>query len=116
MDNQKLAYTDSLVDITEDAISFKNYYYPSSNTKVLSFSDVSNVRVAKPTLGNGKWRLWGTGNIVTWFPKDFERPSRSDIFFVKPQGAWITIGFTVENAAAVKEILSRKGLLSTSSG
>jgi len=114
MNSQNILYWDSLVEITGDAIAFKNYYYPAGSKRVY-FSDIDSIRVEKPTLLNGKWRLWGTGNLTTWFPKDWQRPSRSDIFFVRQRNSWLTIGFTVENSPAVIKILEDKKLIAVTS-
>jgi len=57
MDNQTILYSDSLVEITEDSILFRDYYYPRGSKRV-NFSDIENMLVKKPTLMNGRWRLW----------------------------------------------------------
>ena len=104
-------YSDSLVIITEDAIIFKRYYYPTREPKRVLFADINLIVVKKPTIWNGKWRLHGTGTFATWFPEDQQRPSREKIFFAKLKKQWVKIAFTVEDSERVEEILRGKKLL-----
>ncbi len=62
-------YSDSLVEITQDAICFKCYYFPFGSKRV-RFADIDHVTVEKPSLLNGKYKLQGTNDFVTWFPRD----------------------------------------------
>jgi hypothetical protein len=105
-------YKDSLIEISQDNIIFKDYYFPAGS-KSINFSEVEYVEAKKPTLCNGKWRLHGTGDLLfrIWFPADYNRPSRDTIFVMKVKNRWTKIGFTVENSQAVSELLKSKGLL-----
>ena len=105
-----LLYADSLVEVTEDAILFKDYYFPTGSKRV-PFSDIEAVTAAAPSWWNGKYRIQGTSDLRTWFPKDWHRPSRSEIFFAKMRGSRRRIGFTVETPAPVEAILRAKALL-----
>jgi hypothetical protein len=104
-------YSDSLVIITDDAIIFKRYYYPTREPKRVMFADIKRIVARKPTLWNGKWRLHGTGTFTTWFPEDQNRPTRDKIFFVKRKKQLVKIAFTVEDSRRVEEILRQKGLI-----
>ncbi|XPV69817.1 MAG: hypothetical protein ACNI25_04410 [Halarcobacter sp.] len=107
----KSIYTDELISITDDDITFFNYYFPTSKKKVIKISDIKNITLLKPTLKNGKWRIHGTGNFKVWFPKDINRPRRDRIFRIALKNQWVDIGFTVENADLVEEILNSKNLI-----
>ena len=104
-------YQDSLISITADEIIFAHYYFPSGKPKVVRSSDIARITVKPPTLWNGKWRLHGTGNFKTWFPKDNKRFRRDRIFFAALKGRWVEIGFTVEDGARVEELLKAMHLL-----
>jgi hypothetical protein len=104
-------YSDSLVILTEDAIIFKRYYYPTREPKKVDFADIKHIVVKKPTIWNGKWRLHGTGSFTTWFPEDQKRPFRDKIFFAKLKKQWVKIAFTVEDSRRVEEILRGKKLI-----
>jgi hypothetical protein len=105
-------YKDKLIEICDDTIVFKNYYFPTGS-KSIKLSKVEYVEEKTPTLRNGKWRLHGTGDLFfrIWFPADYDRPSRDKIFVMKVKGKWARIGFTVEHSYAFSELFRTKGLL-----
>jgi hypothetical protein len=107
--DEEIAYSDGLVEVSENAIRFRHYYFPIG-AKFVRFSDILRLEKRPPTLLNGKWRLWGTGDFRTWFPKDWRRPWRSCIFFLHLATQKTRIGFTVENAVKFMEIIKSKGL------
>jgi len=102
-------YSDKLIEITEDTILFHGYYFPFGSKRI-SFGDVEKVEAMKPTLFNGKWRLSGTGDFVTWFPADYGRFKRDTIFHIQLKNGR-RIGFTAIDSSQVKAILSQKQLL-----
>lgn len=108
----KVEYKDNLIEIFDDTIVFKNYYFPTGS-KSIKISQVEYVEEKPPTLRNGKWRLHGTGDLLfrIWFPADYDRPSRDKIFVMKIKNKWIKIGFTVENSYAISELFRNKRLL-----
>ncbi len=111
MATSPLLYADALVEITDDAICFKGYYFPLGD-KSVPLSEIESVTAVKPNIWNGQYRIQGTGDLQTWFPRDWHRPSRSEIFFVELRGSSRRIGFTVEQASQVEAILRRKNLFS----
>lgn len=106
-----MIYADRLVSISDSEITFHHYYFPTGKKKVVSFSDIENIVIKKPTIWNGKWRFHGTGTFKTWYPMDMDRPHRDRIFFATLKSQWIHIGFTVENADHVEAILREKRLI-----
>jgi len=106
--NEPFVYSDSLVQVTENGIQFRYYYFPVG-TKFVRFSDILRVDKRLPSLWNGKWRLWG-GSFRIWFPKDWRRPQRSCIFFLRLATQKTRIGFTVENPDRFMEVMKSKGL------
>ena len=107
----KVVYSDSLVLITDDEIVFERYYFPFGKRKIVPLADIEQITVERPSMANGKWRLWGTGNFKTWFPMDSKRPKRDRIFFVTLKSQWVNIGFTAENGDEVEKILRDKNLI-----
>ena len=108
--DESMAYSDSLVEIKENSIIFRNYYFPVGDKRV-AFDQIESVRVLEPTMRNGKWRLHGSGDFKTWFPADYNRPKRDAIFIAKVRNKWWQIGFTVERSFMVRRIFSERGLL-----
>jgi hypothetical protein len=108
--NSYSVYADKLVEITDGEIPLRYYYFPFGSKRV-KFSEIDHVVAKEPTLLNGKWRIWGTGDFRTWFPFDASRPSRDKIFVVSFANKRQRIGFTVEDSNRVQEILRNKGLI-----
>ena len=88
-------YSDRLVLLSETALMLKRYYFPFG-ARTIELPEIESVRVLRPTLMNGQWRIWGTGNFKTWFPLDLHRPERERVFLLNLKGQWRQIGFTVE--------------------
>ena len=104
-------YEDSLLRITSDALIFKHFYF-HCGARCVKWSDVDSVDAKKPSLHNGKWRLWGTSDLLAriWFPLDSKRATRDTIFFLKLRGKNKRIGFTAENARCVEDVLRRNNI------
>ncbi len=103
--NNKL-YSDKLIEISEDSIIIRNYYFPFGSRQIY-WNEVENIVVYKPGLLTGKYRYWGTGDFHTWFPPD-NRLKRDKIFIMKLKNKWWQIGFTVENSQTVIDLLKKK--------
>jgi len=73
--------------------------------------DIDHIDVKKPTVVTGKWRIGGSGNFRTWFPLNWNRPSRDRIFHATLKTRGMNIGFTVEHPAEVMSILKKKMLI-----
>ncbi len=107
-----ILYSDGLVTISADSITFHNYSFPFfSGDRTVPFSDIDYIDVKKPSVLTGKWRIAGSGNLSTWFPMDSKRPSRDRIFHARVRGRGMNVGFTVEHPAEVTAILKKKGLI-----
>ena len=98
---KKYLYSDKLVRITDDTLYIDEFLLGS---KCVPFYRIKTIKILKPTMWNGKYRIVGTGDLRTWFPSDASRPSRDMIFIVLMHGKWIRYGFTAEDSAAVKQI------------
>ncbi len=108
---EKNLYEDSLIIITDDSITLKNYYFPSLKEKKIPFEAIERIETRKPTIWTGKWRIHGTGNFKTWFPLDSSRYKRDMIFFIFCFKKWVVSGFTAEDSFAVEKLFKEKGLL-----
>ena len=108
--SSEVIYSDKLVEITDDGILFRNYHFPFGSRRA-AFSEIDGVVVKEPTWSNGKWRIHGTLDFLTWYPRDWRRPARDRIFFVSFPNRRRRIGFTVEDSQTVTNILRDKGLL-----
>ena len=103
-------YSDRLIEIDKDWIRFRNYYFPFGSKRI-ALSEVDRVVTKEPTSLNGKWRIQGTLDFLTWFPRDWRRPRRDRIFYMSFPNKRNRIAFTVEDSQTVANILSDRGLL-----
>lgn len=103
-------YLDSLVEITEDTLCFRDYYFPVGS-KCVRLADIENITAETPNWLNGQFRIQGTSDLRTWFPRDWHRPSRTAIFTAHLRGSSRRVGFTVENANKAEKIFLEKSLL-----
>ncbi len=107
-------YSDKLIEISEDSILVRDYYFPFGSRRVV-WADIESITVYKPTLFSGKYRYWGTGDFRTWYPPD-SRLKRDKIFIMKLKKKWWQIGFTVENSQTALDLLRNKCPLIDNSG
>lgn len=105
-----MLYSDGLLEITDEAIVLKRYYFPWGARRV-AFENVECITSEKPTWRNGKWRVWGTGTFRTWFPLDWRRSSRDRLFFIHLSTSALRIGFTAEDSGRVLAILREKEVM-----
>ena len=110
MNNSKPLYSDGLVELTDEAILFRHYYFPIGGSRSIPIVDIKQIEQRPPTLSNGKWRLWGTSNFRQWFPVDWRRPKRDAIFFLIRSGRKKKIGFTVEDNEEFVEAVKNSGI------
>jgi hypothetical protein len=110
----EILYADRLVSVTRDSITFYRYSFPFLGKRTVALSDIDYIAIREPSLANGRWRIWGSGNLRTWFPFDLHRSSRDRIFvaFLKTRG--MNIGFTVEDSARVLAVFRECGLIERS--
>lgn len=108
----EVLYEDSMLCITPDALIFKHFYFPWGAHSV-SWDEIESIETQAPTLRNGKWRLWGTSDLLArwWFPLDLKRAKRDTIFVLKLRGKDKRIGFTTENARKVEDVLRRNNIV-----
>jgi len=104
-------YKDSLVEVTNQEIIFHHYYWPIGGDKHVFLTQIESVEVRQPSLLNGSWRIWGSGDFRTWFPFDLRRPKRDRIFIAHLRNSSRRIGFTVEDSQAMLGILKEQGMI-----
>ena len=102
-------YSDSLIDIADESILFRHYYFPVG-PKRIELSSIDHIEILMPSLSSGKWRIHGTGDFRTWFPRDKHRPERDCIFVLHRKKSRWRIGFTVQDSKAVNAILRQKNI------
>lgn len=103
-------YKDKLVEITDKEMVFRHYYFPFAQEKRVPLADIDRVEVSQRSILGGSWRIWGSGDFITWFPLDRARPSRDKIFIIFLRNSARRIGFTVEASEQVVSTLKNQGV------
>lgn len=103
-------YADRLIQVTEKSILFKGYYFPFGSKRI-ELSDIDHVEVKESSLLSGKWRIHGSGDFRTWFPRDLKRPKRDRLFIIHLHNRWRRIGFTVEDSNRLIDALKDRNIL-----
>ena len=105
---KNILYSDKLIEIRDNEILFRNYYFPTFYPETVKFLEIQKIVLEKPTLRKGKYRFWGTGDFTHWIPLDDRRSKRDLIFILFRRNKKIRIGFTVQDSKTVKELLRGK--------
>jgi hypothetical protein len=103
-------YTDKLVEITGEALTFHNYYFWGCG-KTVPVSEIEGIQGVPPGLNNGSWRIWGSSSFNGWMPMDWRRPSRDRIYLLNYKNKRFQIAFTVENSTLAESALKQLGLM-----
>ena len=106
-----ITYKDGLVEINDREIIFRRYYFPFGGDRHVSLGDIESIEVRPRSFWRGSWRIWGTGDLRTWFPLDWARPSRDRIFIAHLRGRFRRIGFTVKHSEEATKVLKEYGML-----
>lgn len=106
-----LLYSDKLIDISDEYITLKNYYFPFLSSKKIPLQRIELIEAKVPVMANGKYRYWGSGDFRTWYPLDSRRSSRDKIFIIRFINKWCRDGFTAEDSEKVENILKLKKLI-----
>jgi hypothetical protein len=110
-ENEKVLYTDKLVEIGEDSILFRNYYLLGS--KRFPVSNIKEIVYYRAKLWSGRLRLGGWGNFANssaWWPLDWKRASRDMVFILVPAKSKLRVGFTVEDSQKAMEAFKEIGV------
>ncbi len=106
-----IQYHDGYADVFEDSIVIKKYYFPIPLSKRIDFNEIESISIETPNIKNGKWRIWGSGNLNTWFPLDFDRHKRNKMFIISIKDKRFKIGLTVTNPDKLTHMLGKYNLL-----
>jgi len=103
-------YLDKLVQVNDVSLVLFNYYFPSLTQKKIELNEIEKASKIVPNSLNGKYRIWGSGNFVFWFPKDTLRYKRKFIYRLKLSYQYVRVCFTVENEEEFERIMKEKGI------
>jgi hypothetical protein len=102
-------YADRLVQLTPEMIRIPWFYFPCG-TKRIRLADIERVEILPNRLATGAYRMWGSGDLRTWFGLDGGRPSRKWIYIVHLRARWKRVGLTVEDDERFQAALTANGI------
>lgn len=81
-------YDDGLVELDEQGLTLRRYYFPLATSKRIAYRDIRDVERRAMGLWIGKGRLWGSGDLRHWAPLDLHRPGK-DIALILDLGRFV---------------------------
>lgn len=74
-------YRDPLISIQEGTLAIRRYYFPTG-TKRIRLAEITGVEEYPMTKATGRWRTWGSGDLVHWLNLDPGRRHKQQAFVV----------------------------------
>jgi hypothetical protein len=108
-----ILYNDKYIQITNNEIMLKKYYFPSFSSKKIEFSDIeyicSDQEYGVDILG---YKVWGMGlSTIYWAygkGRGLSRPKYN--YILKKHNTTLCSGFSVENPTEFCKIIETKGI------
>jgi hypothetical protein len=75
------SYQDPLISIQDGTLMIRRYYFPTG-TKRIRLAAITGVEQYPMTKATGRWRTWGSGDLVHWFNLDPGRRHKRQAFVV----------------------------------
>ncbi len=107
MTSEVAKYSDIYLDIFEDHIVLKGYYFLKFGKRRISFSEISDFKEVRLTYFNGLTRHEQVWMKFRW-PFDWKVKDRKEAFYIKPKGAMVGIGVSAENPREVSLLIHKK--------
>lgn len=97
-------YHDGLVELDQDSITLRRYYFPWAGSKRIPYTDIRDAHDRAMDAWTGKGRLWGSGDLRHWAPLDLHR-RKKDTAIILDLGKFVRPVFSPDNPARVMTLL-----------
>jgi hypothetical protein len=77
----RAGYQDPLVSIQDGELVIRRYYFPT-RPKRIRLAGITRVEEYAMTKATGRWRTWGSGDLVHWLNLDPGRRHKQQAFVV----------------------------------
>jgi hypothetical protein len=104
-----MSYDDGGVACTEDALVIRRYYFPFGDKRI-PYAKIEQARREPMASLTGKYRIWGSGDIIHWYNLDPARPGKSVQFILELSGARVRPVITPRDPDAVASELAVHGV------
>lgn len=99
-------YDDGLVELDQQGITLRRYYFPWAGSKHIPYANIQGVHRRSMGAWTGKGRLWGSGDLRHWAPLDLRRPKK-DTAITLDLGKFVRPVFSPDDPARVMALLSQ---------
>lgn len=99
-----MIYDDGHIRCDDSQLVIRWYYLWGA--KRIPYSKIQEVSRKPLTLYRGKWRIWGSGDLVHWWNLDGQRPTKSEALILNVGGR-VLPSITPDDVDRVEEILTR---------
>lgn len=97
-------YDDGLVELDQEGITLRRYYFPWAGSKRIPFTNIQSAQDRVMGAWTGKGRLWGSGDLRHWAPLDLRRPKK-DTAIILDLGKFVRPVFSPDDPARVLALL-----------
>jgi hypothetical protein len=104
-----VTYDDGGVACTEDALVIRRYYFPFGDKRI-PYAKIAQVRRVPLSFMAGRYRIWGSGDIVHWFNLDIGRPKKSAAFIIQLSDSRVRPVITPDDPDSVTAELTAHGV------
>jgi hypothetical protein len=74
-------YQDPLISIQDGELVIRRYYFPTG-AKRIRLAEITRVEEYAMGKATGRWRTWGSGDLVHWFNLDPRRRHKQQAFII----------------------------------
>jgi hypothetical protein len=87
---EEAGYQNPLIHIQDGTLAIRRYYFPTG-TKRIRLAAISRLEEYPMGKATGRWRTWGSGDLVHWLNLDPRRRHKQQaIYAVNPDGSAVT--------------------------
>jgi hypothetical protein len=104
-----MSYDDGRVALTDEALVIRNYYFPFG-AKHIPYADISQVKRGRLTGMGGRYRIWGSTDLVHWYNLDPGRPGKSTKLAIELSGKSVVPVITPDRPDEVAYELATHGV------
>lgn len=103
----KPLYSDKYLDVFEDHLMLKGYYFLKFGQKRIDMSEIEQIKEVRLTYFNGLTRHEQVWLTPRW-PFDWKVKDRKEGILIKRKGKFVNVGISAENPKEVALILLKK--------
>jgi hypothetical protein len=74
-------YQDQLISIQDGTLAIRRYYFPTG-TKRVRLAEITRVEEYAMGKATGRWRTWGSGDLIHWLNLDPGRRHKRQAFVI----------------------------------